>query len=183
LGAGRVIAIDRIPERLRMAREKSGATTVNYEEEDVYESLLEMTGGLGPDAVIDAVGMEAHGPGVVGAYDRIKQAFLSQTGRPTALRQAIMACRNGGTVSVPGVYGGFIDKFPMGSLMNRSLTVKTGQTHVQRYLQPLMDRIVKGEIDPSFVITHHMKLDDAPQGYDTFRNKQDSCIKVVLKPN
>jgi len=183
LGAGRVIAIDRVPERLRMAREKAGAITINYEEADVYESLIEITGGLGPDAVIDAVGMEAHGPGIAGAYDRVKQAMMMETGRPAALRQAIMACRNGGTVSVAGVYGGFIDKAPMGSVMNRSLTIKTGQTHVQRYLQPLMDRIVNGEIDPGFVITHRLKLEDAPQAYETFRNKQDGCIKVVLKPN
>lgn len=183
LGAGRVIAIDHLPGRLRMARENSGAVTVNYEEADVYESLMEITGGLGPDAVIDAVGMEAHGHGVVSAYDRVKQAMMMQTGRPTALRQAIRACRNGGTVSIPGVYGGFVDKIPLGSLMNRSLTVKTGQTHVQRYLRPLMDLIEQGKIDPSFVITHRMNLSDAPQGYDMFRNKQDSCIKVVMRPN
>jgi len=183
LGAGIVIGIDRIPERLRMAREQCGAVTINYEEVDVYDSLIEMTGGLGPDSVIDAVGMEAHQPGVLGAYDKVKQAMRLETGRPNALRQAIMACRNGGTVSVPGVYGGFVDKIPMGSIMNRSLTLKTGQTHVQRYLKPLLERIVRGEIDPSFVVTHHFKLDEAPKAYDIFKNKQDSCIKVVLKPN
>jgi threonine dehydrogenase-like Zn-dependent dehydrogenase len=183
LGAGIVIGIDRIPERLRMARDQCGAVTINYEDADVYDSLLEITGGLGPDSVIDAVGMEAHQPGVMGAYDKIKQTMRLETGRPNALRQAIMACRNGGTVSIPGVYGGFVDKIPLGSIMNRSLTVKTGQTHVQRYLRPLLKRIEQGEIDPSFVVTHRFKLDDAPKAYDMFKNKQDSCVKVVLKPN
>jgi threonine dehydrogenase-like Zn-dependent dehydrogenase len=183
LGAGRVIGIDRIPERLRMARERSGALTINYEEADVLDSLREITGGLGPDSVIDAVGMEAHAPGAVGAYDKVKQALMLESDRPTALRQAIMACRNGGTVSVPGVYGGLVDKLPLGSVMNRDLTIKTGQTHVQRYLAPLMERIVNGEIDPSFVVTHHFKLDDAPQAYEIFKHKKDECIKVVLKPN
>jgi threonine dehydrogenase-like Zn-dependent dehydrogenase len=183
LGAARVIAIDRVPERLLMAQQNSGAITINYEAADVYESLLEITGGLGPDSVIDAVGLEAHSPGVAGTYDRLKQAMMLQTDRPTALREAIRACRNGGTVSIAGVYGGFVDKVPMGSVMNRSLTIKTGQTHVQRYLRPLLERIVKGEIDPGFVITHRMKLDDAPQGYEIFRNKEHECIKVVLKPN
>ena len=178
-----MIGIDRFPERLRMAREQSGALTINYEEKDVYESLQEMTGGLGPDSVIEAVGMEAHGTGLVGAYDKAKQAMMLETGRPNALRQAIMACRNGGTVSVPGVYGGFLDKVPFGSIMNRSLTIKTGQTHVQRYLKPLLERIEKREIDPSFVITHKFALDDAPYAYELFRKKQDGCIKVVLKPN
>jgi threonine dehydrogenase-like Zn-dependent dehydrogenase len=182
LGAGRVIAIDRFPERLRMAREQGGAETLNYEEYDVLESLKEMTGGRGPDSCIEAVGMEAHSHGMVGAYDKVKQAMRMETGRPQALREAIMACRNGGTVSVPGVYGGFLDKIPFGSFMNRSLTIKTGQTHVQRYLRPLLDRIENGEIDPSFVITHRMRLDDAPQGYDIFKNKEENCIKVVLRP-
>jgi threonine dehydrogenase-like Zn-dependent dehydrogenase len=182
LGAERVIAIDRFPYRLRMAREKARAETLNYEEVDVYDALLEMTGGRGPDACIDAVGMEAHAPGLQYAYDRAKQAMMLETDRPVALREAIMACRNGGTVSVIGVYGGFIDKFPMGSVMNRSLTIKTGQAHVQRYLRPLLERIQEGEIDPSFVITHRMRLEDAPYGYETFLNKQDECLKVVLKP-
>jgi threonine dehydrogenase-like Zn-dependent dehydrogenase len=182
LGAERVIAIDRFPYRLRMAREQCGAETINYEETDIYEALKEMTGGRGPDAVIDAVGMEAHAPGLVGAYDRAKQAVMSESDRPIALRQAIMSCRNGGIVSVIGVYGGFIDKFPMGAVVNRSLTIKAGQCHVQRYLQPLLERIMKGEIDPSFVITHQMPLSDAPKGYDIFLNKQDECVKVVLKP-
>jgi threonine dehydrogenase-like Zn-dependent dehydrogenase len=182
LGAERVIAIDRFPYRLRMAREKARAETINYAEVDVHEALMEMTGGRGPDACIDAVGMEAHGPGLQYAYDRAKQAMMLETDRPIALRQAIMACRNGGTVSVIGVYGGFIDKFPMGSVMNRSLTIKTGQAHVQRYMRPLLERIRKGEIDPSFVITHRMRLDEAPSGYETFLNKQDDCVKVVLQP-
>jgi threonine dehydrogenase-like Zn-dependent dehydrogenase len=184
LGAERVIAIDRFPERLKMAREKSGAVTINYEEVDsVVEELKEMTGGRGPDGCIDAVGMEAHGTGVVGTYDRVKQAVRLETDRPIVLREAILACRNAGTVSVPGVYGGFIDKVPFGSIMNRSLTIRTGQTHVHRYLRPLLERIQKGEIDPSFVITHHLGLDDAPKAYAMFRDKEDECIKVVLKPD
>jgi len=183
LGAERVIAIDRFPERLRMARERAGAeTTINYEEEDVYDTLMSLTGGRGPDACIDAVGMEAHAPGVFGAYDRVKQAVMLETDRPTVLRQAMMACRSGGTVSIPGVYGGFIDKVPFGSIMNRALTIKTGQTHVQRYMRPLLEKIEGGEIDPSFVITHRLRLDEAPRGYETFLHKQDECIKVVLKP-
>jgi threonine dehydrogenase-like Zn-dependent dehydrogenase len=180
LGAERVIAIDRFPYRLQMAREHSGAETLNYEKVDLLEALREMTGGRGPDACIDAVGMEAHGHGPVYAYDRAKQAMMLETDRPIALREAIMACRNGGTVSVIGVYGGFIDKFPMGSLMNRSLTLRTGQCHVHRYMKPLLERIERGEIDPSFVITHRMRLEDAPKGYDIFCNKEDGCEKVVL---
>jgi threonine dehydrogenase-like Zn-dependent dehydrogenase len=184
LGAERVIAIDRFPERLDMARTKAGAEVViNYEQESVYDRLMELTGGRGPDACIDAVGLEAHGGhGLLHAYDRAKQALMLETDRPYALREAIMSCRNGGTVSVIGVYGGFIDKFPMGSVMNRSLTIKTGQCHVQRYMRPLLERIERGEIDPSFVITHRMKLDDAPEGFRTFSDKQDDCIKIVLRP-
>jgi threonine dehydrogenase-like Zn-dependent dehydrogenase len=181
LGAERVIAIDRFPERLRMARE-GRAETIHYEEQPVYDSLMEMTGGRGPDGCIDAVGMEAHGPGLMGAYDRVKQAVMLETDRPYALRQAIQCCRNGGTVSVIGVYGGFIDKFPMGSVMNRSLTIKTGQAHVQRYMHPLLERIQRGDINPSFIITHRMGLDDAPRGFSQFLHKQDECIKIVLKP-
>jgi threonine dehydrogenase-like Zn-dependent dehydrogenase len=182
LGAGRVIAIDRFPIRLRLAQE-AGAETINYEEAgDVLDVLKEMTQGRGPDACIDAVGMEAHDMGEAGMYDRAKQMVMSETDRPTVLRQVIMACRNGGTVSVPGVYGGFIDKFPMGSLMNRGLTVKTGQTHVQRYLKPLLEMIERGVIDPSFIITHRVKLEDAPDAYETFRNKRDGCVKVVMTP-
>ncbi|HEU4535224.1 MAG TPA: zinc-dependent alcohol dehydrogenase [Polyangiaceae bacterium] len=182
LGAERVIAIDRFPYRLAMAKEKAGATHVlNYEEVDVLDALKELTGGRGPDACIDAVGMEAHGHGLEYAYDRAKQAAMLETDRPLALREAIRACRNGGTVSVVGVYGGFLDKFPMGAIVNRGLTLKAGQCHVQRYMRPLLERIERGEIDPSFVITHRMRLDEAPDGYDLFLRKQDGCEKVVLK--
>ncbi|HEU5122478.1 MAG TPA: zinc-dependent alcohol dehydrogenase [Verrucomicrobiae bacterium] len=182
LGAERVIAIDRVPERLRMARD-GGAETIDYETVDsVVEMLKEMTGGRGPDACIDAVGMEAHGHGIQYAYDRAKQAVMAETDRPIVLREAAMACRNGGTLSIPGVYGGFVDKIPFGAIMNRSLTIKTGQTHVQRYMRPLLEKIEKGEIDPSFVVTHQMRLDEAAEGYETFLNKEDECIKVVLKP-
>ncbi|HEX4227532.1 MAG TPA: zinc-dependent alcohol dehydrogenase [Bryobacteraceae bacterium] len=183
LGAERVIGIDRFPERLRLAREKAGAETLNYEEVSVLEALKDMTGGRGPDACIDAVGMEAHTPGLIGAYDKAKQAMRLEMDRPIALREAILACRNGGTVSIIGVYGGLIDKFPIGSLMNRSLTIRTGQCHVQRYLQPLLQRIQNGEIDPAFVITHRLPLEEAPHGYAMFKEKQDNCIKIVLKPH
>lgn len=182
LGAERVIAIDHVPERLAMAQERSGAEILNFEETDIYEALRQMTGGRGPDACIDAVGMEAHVHGAAGIYDRVKQAAMLETDRPQALREAIMACRNGGTVSIAGVYGGFVDKFPLGSLMNRSLTVRTGQTHVHRYLRPLLELIENGRIDPSFVVTHQLSLDEAPHGYDIFCNHEDECIKVVLKP-
>jgi threonine dehydrogenase-like Zn-dependent dehydrogenase len=182
LGAQRVIAIDRFPERLRMAAEHGNAETLNYEQVDVQEALKELTGGLGPDACIDAVGMEAHGHGFFGTYDRIKQALMMQTDRPTVLREAILACRNGGTLSVPGVYGGFLDKVPFGSIVNKALTVKSGQTHVQRYLRPLLQLIENGSIDPSFVVTHRMSLDEAPEGYSMFRDKKDDCVKIVLKP-
>ena len=182
LGAERVIAIDRFPYRLDWARERAGAETINYAEVDVFETLEEMTGGRGPDSCIDAVGMEGHSPGVMGAYDRVKTAMMMETDRPVALRQAILSCRSGGTVSVAGVYSGFIDKFPMGAVVNRSLTIKSGQTHVQRYMQPLLNRIERGEIDPSFVISHRMRLDDAPEMYQVFNNKEDECMKVVLRP-
>jgi threonine dehydrogenase-like Zn-dependent dehydrogenase len=181
LGAERVIAIDRFPYRLRMAAQKAGATeTINYEQESVLERLKELTGGRGPDACIDAVGMEAHGHAAMYAYDRAKQALMLETDRPLALREAIIACRPGGVVSVIGVYGGFVDKFPMGPLMNKSLTVRTGQTHVHRYLRPLLDRIERGEIDPSFVITHRMRLEEAARGFEMFLHKRDNCEKVVL---
>jgi threonine dehydrogenase-like Zn-dependent dehydrogenase len=181
LGAERVIAIDRFPYRLQLARERAGAAqTINYEEVDVQEALKDMTAGRGPDACIDAVGMEAHGHAAMYAYDRAKQALMLETDRPIALRQAIMACRNGGVISVIGVYGGFIDKFPMGAVFNRSLTLRSGQCHVQHYMRPLLERIERGEIDPSFVVTHRMKLDDAPRGFDMFLNKRDNCEKVVL---
>jgi threonine dehydrogenase-like Zn-dependent dehydrogenase len=185
LGAERIIVIDRFDYRLRMAREAAGATDViNYEEQpDVVEELKEMTGGRGPDACIDAVGLEAHhAHGAVYAYDRVKQAARMETERPYALREAILSCRNGGTVSVIGVYGGFMDKFPIGAVMNRSLTIKTGQAHVHKYMRPLLQRIENGEIDPTFVITHELALEEVPNGYETFKNKQDECVKVVLKP-
>ena len=182
LGAERVIAIDQVPERLQMA-EQGGAETINYEEENVYEKLMDMTGGRGPDSCIDDVGMEAHAPAPIFAYDRIKQAMMLETDRPHALREAIMCCKNGGTISVIGVYAGFDDKFPMGSVMQRSLTIKTGQAHMQRYMRPLLEMIENGDIDPSFVITHRMPLEEAPHGYDIFKNKRDNCIKVVLKPD
>lgn len=181
LGAERVIAIDQVPERLRMA-EDGGAKTIDFSKEDVYETLMDMTGGRGPDSCIDDVGMEAHAPAFIFAYDRIKQAMMLETDRPHALREAIMCCKNGGTISVIGVYAGWIDKFPMGSVMNRSLTIKTGQAHVQRYLRPLLETIEKGEIDPSFVITHRLPLEEAPGAYEMFAQKKDNCIKVVLKP-
>ncbi len=181
LGADRVIAIDRVPERLQMAA-AAKAEIINYEEMDAGEAVTEMTGGRGPDACIDAVGMEAHGTGLDALYDKAKQAVRLESDRPTALRQVILACRKGGTVSIPGVYGGFVDKVPLGAAFNKGLTIKMGQTHVHRYLRPLLDRVQKGEIDPSFVITHRMKLDEAPHAYEIFKQKKDNCIKVVLKP-
>jgi threonine dehydrogenase-like Zn-dependent dehydrogenase len=182
LGAERIIGIDRFPERLRMAREHCQAVTINYEEvDDIYDAVKEMTGGRGPDACIDAVGMEAHGHGPMYAYDRAKQMARIEMDRPIALREAIMSCRNGGVVSVIGVYGGFVDKFPMGSVMNRGLTIRAGQCHVQKYTKRLLERIEMGEIDPSFVITHTMSLSEAPRGYEMFTNKEDNCEKIVLK--
>ncbi len=182
LGAERVIAIDRVPERLKMASEQAKAEVLNYELVDVGEALKEMTGGQGPDSCMDAVGMEAHGMGPDGFYDTVKQAVRLETDRPTALRQVILACRKGGHVSIPGVYTGFVDKIPMGALMNKGLTVKTGQTHVHKYLRPLLDHVQNGDIDPTFIITHRLPLEQAPHGYEIFNNKQDECIKVVLKP-
>ncbi|AFZ21441.1 zinc-dependent alcohol dehydrogenase [Allocoleopsis franciscana] len=182
LGAHRVIAIDRIPERLQMAKEQGKAEVLNYEEVDVGEALKEMTGGRGPDACLDAVGMEAHGTDAMAFYDKAKQAVRLETDRPTALRQVLVACRKGGNVSLAGVYGGFLDKVPMGAAFNKGLTFKMGQTHVHRYLRPLLERVQNGEIDPSFVITHKMSLEDAPKGYEIFKHKKDNCIKVVLKP-
>ncbi len=183
LGAERVIAIDRFEYRLRMARDKAGAETINYESADVVETLKEMTGGRGPDACIDAVGMEAHhNVGPLHAYDRAKQAMMAESDRPHALREAIMACRSGGVVSVIGVYGGLIDKFPMGSVMNRSLTIKAGQAHVHRYLRPLLEHVRKGDIDTTSVISHRLSLEEAPTGYDIFKKKKDRCTKVVLAP-
>jgi len=182
LGAERVIAIDRFEERLRMARQHAGADYVlDYTQVNVGEALDELTGGRGPDSCIDAVGMEAHLPGVLGLYDRAKLALRLETERGGALRQAIRQCRNGGTVSIAGVYGGFTDSVPMGSVVNRALTIKSGQTHVHRYLRPLLERIEKGELDPSFIVTHRMSLDEAPQAYRMFRDKREECVKVVLK--
>src|SRR5690606_7088807 len=182
LGAERVIAIDRFEYRLALAREKTGAETLNYEDVDVYDALREMTGGRGPDHCIDAVGLEAHSPTPVYAYDRAKQALMLETDRPLALRQAVLSCRRGGTVSVIGVYSGLIDKFPMGAVMTRSLTIKAGQAHVQRYMRPLLERIQNREIDPSFVITHRLSLDEAPRAYEIFNGKREHCEKVVLDP-
>jgi len=181
--AGRVIAIDRVPERLKMAQEQGKAETINFDKEDVYDRLQEMTKGRGPDRCIDAVGCEAHAGGAVDAVlDKVKSAVMLTTERAHVLREAIMCCRKGGTISVPGVYIGFPDKIPFGAFMNKALTMKTGQTHMQRYMKPLLEKVVKGEIDPSFVITHKVKLSDAPEMYKTFRDKKDGCIKVVLKP-
>jgi threonine dehydrogenase-like Zn-dependent dehydrogenase len=186
LGAERIIAIDRFPERLRKA-EQYGAETVNYEEIgntlDIVDVLRDMTGGQGPDSCIDAVGLEAHGVGLEWWYDKAKQTVMAQTGRPIALRQAIMSCRKGGTVSIPGVYGGILDKIPMGAAMNKSLAFRMGQTHVHRYVPRLLEHIQNGDIDPTLIITHHMSLEDAPHGYDIFSHKEDECVKVVLRPN
>jgi threonine dehydrogenase-like Zn-dependent dehydrogenase len=182
LGAERVIAIDKEGYRLAMA-EAQGYTTVNFEDVDVRSVLLELTGGRGPDKCIDAVGLEAtHGSAHLELYDRVKQAVRSETDRPHALRQAILSCRSGGIVSVIGVYGGFIDKFPAGAWMNRSITLRTGQCHVHRYMRPLLQRIERGELDPTRVITHRLPLSEATHGYEIFKNKQDNCEKVVLRP-
>ena len=182
LGAGRVVAIDRVPERLQMARDHGDAETIDFEEEDVYDRLMSMTGGRGPDSCIDAVGSEAHGTGLMGFADKAKQQLKLEADRPHVLRQAIRCCRKGGTLSVPGVYLGHVDNFPAGPMMNKALTVKTGQTHVQRYLDPLLDRIESGEIDPSFIITHNEDLEKGPELYETFRDKEDGCVKAVLNP-
>jgi len=183
LGAGRVIAIDRVPERLQMAEKYGRAETVNFENEGVYDRLMEMTNGRGPDRCIDAVGTEAHGGGSLDALlDKAKTSVYLGTDRPHVLRETIMCCRKGGTISIPGVYLGFLDKIPFGAAMNKGLTLKMGQTHMHRYMRPLLERIEKGEIDPSFIITHRIKLADAPDGYKTFRDKQDGCIKVVMTP-
>jgi threonine dehydrogenase-like Zn-dependent dehydrogenase len=182
MGAEKVISIDRFSYRLKIAA-RAGAETLNYQKVDVLDALRDMTAGRGPDACIDAVGMEAHYPiPAVHTYDRAKQAARIETDRPHALREAILACRNGGIVSVIGAYAGMVDKFPMGSFMNRSLTMKTGQCHVHRYMEPLLEKIRDGAIDPSFIITHRLRLEDTPRGYEIFRNKEDGCNKVVLQP-
>jgi threonine dehydrogenase-like Zn-dependent dehydrogenase len=182
LGAARVIAIDDVPERLRLA-EAGGAETLNFDEGEVFEKVRAMTGGRGPDACIDAVGLEAHGATLDAYIDRVKTAAYLATDRPAALRQAIQVCRKGGIVSIPGVYGGFLDKIPFGAAFQKGLTFRMGQTHVMRYMRPLLDRIERGDIDPSFVITHRLPLDAAPEAYKMFRDRKDQCIKVVLKPH
>jgi threonine dehydrogenase-like Zn-dependent dehydrogenase len=185
LNAGRVIAIDNgqmVPERLQMARD-GGAITIDNTTDDVYERLLDLTGGIGPDICIDAVGMEAHGTNPVEhAYDKAKTWVFGESERPAVIRQAIECCRKAGTVSIPGVYGGLSDKIPIGAMMNKGLTIKTGQTHVHAYVPRLLDYIREGKIDPSFVVTHRMPLSEAVHGYDIFREKKDGCIKIVLDP-
>lgn len=182
MGAERVISIDRVPERLEMAQSEVGAEVLNYENVNVQEALKNMTGGRGPDACIDAVGMEAHGFGIAGWYDKAKQTVRAQTDRPTALRQAIHACRKGGTVSIPGVYGGLLDKMNLGAAFNKGLTFEMGQTHVQRYLPELLDLVQEDGLDPSFPVTHRLSLEEGPEAYDTFKFKRDGCVKVVLEP-
>jgi threonine dehydrogenase-like Zn-dependent dehydrogenase len=182
LGAGRVIAIDRFRERLRLAQTIQKTEILDYSDEDIFDQLKDITGGRGPDACIDAVGMEAHGTFVDAVMDRMKQAMKLQFDRAHVLRQAIHACRKGGVVSIPGVYAGFIDKFPFGTAFGKGLSLKMGQTHVQKYMRPLLQRIQAGEIDPSFLISHRVTLDDAPEMYRTFRDKEDACIKVVMRP-
>jgi threonine dehydrogenase-like Zn-dependent dehydrogenase len=181
MGAHRVIAIDHFPHRLALAKH-FGAETINYEETDTYEALMEMTGSIGPDAVIDAVGLEAHGFFADNVVDQIKASTFLGTDRPHALRQAIVACRKGGRVSIPGVYGGVVDKFPAGAMMEKGLQIRTGQTHVQKYLPQLLEMIGNGELDTTFLISHRLPLEQAPEGYKMFKNEQDSCTKVVLKP-
>lgn len=187
LGAERLIAIDDVTERLELAVQQSDAEPLRPSEVgntlQMVETLRDMTQGRGPDACIDAVGMEAHGMGLEGWYDTVKQSIRMETERPIALRQAIIACRKGGTVSIPGVYGGFGDKIPLGSMMNKALTLKTGQTHIHHYLKPLLERIENGDLDPRFVITHRMHLDEAPDAYRLFCDKREGCIKVVLRPD
>lgn len=183
LGAHQVIAIDRVLERLAMAK-SIGAETINFEEEDVMERLMQLTGGRGPEKCIDAVGLEAHAGGAADAVlDKAKAAMMLATDRPHVLREAIIACRPAGIVSVPGVYGGFLDKVPFGAAMNKGLTIRTGQTHVNRYIEDLLHRIEEGQIDPTFVITHRVTLEDGPDAYKTFRDKKDGCIKVVMRPH
>jgi threonine dehydrogenase-like Zn-dependent dehydrogenase len=182
LGAGRVIGIDRERERLMMAADRGKAEVLDLTQTNVFEALTDMTGGRGPDACIDAVGMESHGSTIDDWYDKAKTSMLLATDRLSALRQAIHACRKGGTVSIPGVYGGFLDKVPFGAAFAKGLTLKMGQTHVHRYLPMLMGRIQRGEIDPSYVITHRLRLQDAPGAYKTFRDKEDGCVKVVMTP-
>ncbi len=181
MGAERVIAIDRFPERLQMARDHAHAETLDYTQVNVLEALKEMTGGRGPDRCIDAVGMEAHGTGVQYAYDRVKQALRLETDRGSALREAIMACRKGGTLSVLGVYG-LMDKFPMGVIVNKGMTVRAAQQHGQKYVPRLLEHVARGEIDPTYLVTHRMSLEDAPHGYEMFKKKEDGCVRAVFMP-
>jgi threonine dehydrogenase-like Zn-dependent dehydrogenase len=182
LGAKQVVAIDGLPDRLSMA-EAGGAIPVNFEEESVLDRLQELTGGKGPEKCIDAVGLEAHATRTVDSMmDRAKQAVMLESDRPHVLREMIYACRPAGTLSVPGVYGGLVDKIPFGALMNKGLTLRTGQTHVNRWTDDLLRRVQENEIDPSFVITHECALEDGPEMYHTFREKHDGCVKVVLHP-
>jgi threonine dehydrogenase-like Zn-dependent dehydrogenase len=182
LGAKQVVVIDRVPERLAMA-EAGGAITINFDEESVIERLNELTKGKGPEKCIDAVGMEAHATATIDSmYDRVKQATMMETDRPHVLREMAYVCRPAGTLSIPGVYGGLLDKIPFGAIMNKGLTIRTGQTHVNRWTDDLLRRIEEGQIDPSFVITHTVSLDEGPDMYKVFRDKQDGCIKVVIKP-
>ena len=183
MGAGRVLAIDNVPARLELACANDLCETINFDENDVHERLMDLTAGRGPDSCIDAVGCEAHAGGTLdGTMDVLRTSTFLATDRPHVLRQAIMACRKGGTISIPGVYIGFGDKIPIGAAMNKALTIKQGQTHTHKYMRPLFEKIECGEIDPSFVITHEMALDDAPEAYEMFKNKEDNCIKVILKP-
>lgn len=184
LGAAKVIAIDRFPDRLALARDYCGATTIDYSEDEVtvVEALRDLTGGIGPDGCIDAVGLEAHSSTTVGLYDKVKQALMLETDRPFVLRQAIQAVRKGGSLSIPGVYGGVIDKVNFGAAFGKGVTMKMGQTNMHKYLAPLLKRVEKGEIDPSFLITHRIGIEEAPAMYKTFRDKQDGCIKVVIDP-
>jgi threonine dehydrogenase-like Zn-dependent dehydrogenase len=182
LGATQVVVIDHVPERLAMA-EACGAITINFDLESVVERLNELTHGKGPEKCIDAVGLEAHAfRSLDSIYDRAKQALMLETDRPHVLREMIYVCRPAGVLSIPGVYGGLVDKIPFGALMNKGLTVRTGQTHVNRYIDQLMQLVQEGQIDPSFVITHHGRLEDGPEMYRTFRDKQDGCVKVVMHP-
>jgi threonine dehydrogenase-like Zn-dependent dehydrogenase len=181
LGAERVISIEAEPYRLQRA-EDAGAEAISSEASVLQERLREITGGRGPDVCIEAVGMEAHGPSFDAMYDRLATRVMLETERPVALRQAILACRKGGTVSMAGVFGGLADKIPFGAAFNKALTLKMGQTHVHRYMRPLLDLIVSGELDPTFIVSHRLPLIDAPMGYELFRAKLDNCTKVVLDP-
>ena len=182
LGAERVIAIDRFPERLRMAQTFGHAEVLNYEGTDVVEELKQMTGGMGPDACIDAVGMESHGASFMGVYDKVEQFLRLETDRINVVRQAIVACRKGGTVSIMGVYGGYVNKFPLGIAFNKGLTFRMGQMHAQRYVAMLVERVARGEIDPAEVVTHRMDLEHAHEAYETFKHKEDECLRIVFKP-